>query len=143
MIGAAMDTNDYLLRESVPLARGGVLRIEDGREILVYARDGCVWITQEREGRDIVLKPGQSFRISRAGCTLISALRGSVIALASPYEKYFARRIDIVPGPAARPVPVYEAGRDLRGRIVAFGIRLMKAWVSFYAPPARSVGPIV
>ena len=134
-----MKTNDYVVHDSLPLARGSVLRIEDGRELLVHARDGCVWITQERELRDIVLEPGQSFRISRGGCTLISALRGSVLALASPYPKYFARRIDLVRGSTVSVVPVYEPERGLLGRIAALGIRLMKAWVGLYAPLPRSV----
>ena len=143
MIGAAMDANDYLVHESVPLARGAALRVVDGREMLVCARDGCVWITQEGERRDIVLKAGQSFRISRGGCTLIAALRSSEIALASPYRKCFARRITLLPYPPARAVPVYEAERGLRGGIAALGTRLMKAWVGSYAPPPRSAARIV
>ena len=134
-----METNDYVVHDSLPLARGNVLRIEDGRELLVHARDGCVWITQERELRDIVLEAGQSFRISRGGCTLVSALRGSKLALASPYAKYFARRIDIVRGSTVSVVPVYEPERGFLGRIAALGTRLMKAWVGLYAPLPRSV----
>jgi hypothetical protein len=135
--------NDYIVHQNLPLARGSVLRIEDGRETLVHARDGCVWITQERDQRDIMLEAGQSFRISRGGRTLVTALRGSVLALASPYERYFARRIDIVSAATARPVPVYEAERGLRAGIAALGTRLMKAWVGFYAAPPRRAGHIV
>lgn len=138
-----METDEYLVYGSLPLMRGSVLRIEDGREMLVYAWNGCVWITQERERCDIVLEAGQWFRISRSGCTLIAALRGSVIALASPYEKCFARRIDLVTSATARAVPVYGAERGLRGGIAALRTRLMKAWVGLYAAPPRSVGQAV
>jgi hypothetical protein len=138
-----MEPNEYLVHDKLRLARGSLLRIEDGREMLVHARDGCVWITQEGEGRDVLLEAGQWFRISRGGRTVVSALRDSVLALTSPYEKYFARRIDMVTGAAARAVPVYEAERGLRGAIAAFTTHLVKTWVGLYAPPPRSVGQIV
>jgi hypothetical protein len=139
-----VETNEYLVHESLPLARGSVLRIEDGREMLVRARDGCLWITQDRERQDMVLEAGQSFRISRGGRTLIVALRdGGVIALTSPYEECFARRIDLVTGATASAVPVYEAARGLRGAIAALRTRLMKAWVDLYAAPSRRAGNLV
>lgn len=68
---------------------------------------------------------------------------GVVGALASPYEKCFARRIDLVPCATARAVPVYEAERGLRGAIAALRTRLMKAWVGLYAAPPRRRGPAV
>jgi hypothetical protein len=140
---AAMETDDYLLHGYLPLTRNNVLRIEDGREMLICARSGCIWITQERDRRDIVLEAGQRFRISRGGRTLIMALRRSVIALASPYEKCFARRVDLVPDATARAVAMYEGERGLRGGIAALKTRLRKAWVGLYAAPPRSIGQIV
>jgi hypothetical protein len=135
------NARDYLVHGSLPLARGGVLRVEDGQEMLVHAGSGCLWITQEREQRDILVEAGQRFRISRAGVTLIMALRDSVIALSSPYGRYFARSISLVPPGAYQPLPVHEAG--LRGRFAAIGARLARAWLALYAPAPRRTGLIV
>jgi len=134
---------DYLVHGSLPLPRGSVLRVEDGQETLVRAGSGCIWITQEGARHDIVLEAGQAFRISRGGCTLIAALRDSAIALASPYERYFARRVEVVPPGGAEALPLHEDGRGLRGTIAALGTRLMRAWLRLYAPVPRRAGLIV
>jgi hypothetical protein len=134
---------DYPVHASLPLPRGSVLRVDDGQETLVRAGSGCIWITQEGERHDIVLEPGQAFRISRGGCTLIAALRDSVIALASPYERYFARRVELVPAGKDESLPLPGDGHGLRGRIAAFGARLMRSWLGLYAPAPRRPGVIV
>jgi hypothetical protein len=134
---------DYLVHGSLPLPRGSALHVEDGQETLVRAASGCVWITQEGDRRDIVLEAGQAFRISRGGRTLVAALRDSAVALASPYERYFARRAKLVLPGADDALPLHEDGRGPRGRMAALGARLMRAWVGFYAPAPRRPGIIV
>jgi hypothetical protein len=37
--------------------------------------DGCVWITQEGDRRDILLDAGQGFMLDRAGTAIVYALR--------------------------------------------------------------------
>jgi hypothetical protein len=68
-----MEPNEYLVHDKLRLARGSLLRIEDGREMLVHARDGCVWITQEGEGRDVLLEAGAAdarwFRRCATACS--------------------------------------------------------------------------
>lgn len=135
-----MKSDDHLVLGSLPLACGSVLCIDDGREMLVRVRKGCVWITQERDRRDVMLEAGERFRIAHGACTLIEALRGSVIALTSPYEKCFARRIELVRPGAAQPRLIYLAERGWRGAIAALTTNLMKTWVGLYAPPPRQVG---
>jgi DUF2917 family protein len=68
------------------LARGGVMRVENGRSSLVHVWEGAVWITQEGDERDYFVPAGKSFRVSRDGLTVISAIRRSSIALASILE---------------------------------------------------------
>ena len=63
------------------LARGMLLRIQDGRGRTVKVASGSLWITQEGDRRDHHLGPGGSSRIDAPGLTLISALRRSVISL--------------------------------------------------------------
>jgi len=43
----------------------------------IQAREGAVWVTQEGDGRDVILSAGESFRVTRPGRVLVEALRGS------------------------------------------------------------------
>ena len=69
------------------LGRGGVMRVEDARSSLVHVWEGAVWITQEGDESDYFVPAGKSFRVSRNGLTVISALQRSSIALTSPLEQ--------------------------------------------------------
>ncbi len=139
----AMERNGDLVHGGLLLPRASTLRVEDGREMLVCVRSGCVWITQERERRDTILESGEEFRITRDRRTLITALGRSVIALRSPYGKPVPRRIELVRPGAARPLVVYEGGRGVRGRLAALRTLLTDIWLGLYAPPSRRVGPFV
>jgi hypothetical protein len=66
------------------MARGSVARIEDGKGLLITLRDGELWITQERDRRDYVLRPGESFRLDRPGVAVISAMRRSALTVTAP-----------------------------------------------------------
>ena len=134
-----MEADEYLVDGCLTLASGSLLRIDDGREMLVHVRDGCAWITQERDSHDVTLKAGESFRIARSGRTLIHAARGSAIALTSPYEKCYARRIDMRRPGEAQPLLVYQGDRGWRGAIARLKTHLMKTWVGLYASPRRRV----
>jgi hypothetical protein len=84
---------EHLVRGDLALARGSLLRIEDGRGMTVTVSIGSLWITQEGDRRDRHVGPGESFRIDAAGLTLISALRRSVISLAVADERGFSARL--------------------------------------------------
>jgi len=73
--------NEYAALGAVPMTRGSVLRIEDGRDRLIYVWEGELWLTQERDGRDRILAAGDSFRLDRDGVALAQALRRSTITL--------------------------------------------------------------
>lgn len=49
------------------------LRMRDASGWTVQALKGMVWITQESDSRDIVLRPGQSFTLDRPGYALVSS----------------------------------------------------------------------
>ena len=135
-----MKPNEYVVHGSLPLPPGSILSIADGREMVVHVQRGNVWITQERDPRDAMLKAGERFCITRRGRTLIQALGGSLIALTSPYERCCARHIELVAPGAAVPLLVYEAEGGWRGAIAALTTSLMKTWVGLYAPPGRRMG---
>jgi len=116
-----MERHEYVVQGSLDLGRGSLVRIEDGRGMLVRVASGSVWITEEGDQRDRFVGPGGRFRVVSSGVTLISAISRSTIALSSPYEHGFARRIDLVRA-------------TLLARMRA---RLMKKWKGLYVPGAR------
>lgn len=92
---------EYLVQEDLHLGQGHLLRIRDGREMVVYVRSGGIWLTQEGDGADRFIGPGGSFRIASAGVTLISALgaNGCVIHM----ERAATARVHPLLAPHSRP----------------------------------------
>jgi len=116
-----MERHEYVVQGRLDLVRGNMVRIEDGRGMLVRVTSGGVWITEEGDTRDRFVSAGGRFRVVSSGLTLVSAISRSTIALSSPYEHGFARRIDLV-----------RASWLMRLRA-----RLLKAWKGWYVPGAR------
>jgi hypothetical protein len=116
-----MERHEYVVQGNLDLVRGNLVRIEDGRGMLVRVTRGSVWITEEGDQRDRLVGPGGQFRVVSSGVTLISAVSRSSIALSSPYEHGFARRIDLVRA-------------SLLARMRA---RLRKKWMGLYVPGSR------
>jgi hypothetical protein len=53
------------------------LRLVDGAGSTVCAVQGSVWITEENQPRDIVLKPGACYRLRNRGIALVNSLGGA------------------------------------------------------------------
>lgn len=100
----------------VGLTRGTVLRIENARGTLVRVECGTVWITQDGDPEDIILYPGQCFRLDCEGLALVSNGQSDSLALV------WLKR------PERRP-PLSE-------RIPA---RCWNFWTSLYAMPSRDL----
>ena len=62
---------------AVKLAANQTLRVVDGAGSTVCAVEGSVWITEENQPRDIVLKPGACYRLRERGLALVNALGGT------------------------------------------------------------------
>ena len=52
------------------------LRLVDGAGATVCAVEGEVWITEENQARDIVLKAGACYRLRQRGLAIVNALGG-------------------------------------------------------------------
>jgi hypothetical protein len=81
-----------------------MLRITESRGLLVQVAQGKVWLTEEGDHRDILLAPGQSFRLEREGLALVYALEPAALSLCSPRQRERAEpsgRFGLVPAPAA------------------------------------------
>ena len=64
------------------LARGETVPVRDGLGRTVRAHSGRVWITEENGGRDVVLEPGESFRLAHCGLALVEAFSDASISIA-------------------------------------------------------------
>lgn len=124
---------EFLVQGNLPLVRGSMLRIEDGRDILVYVWSGGIWITQEGDRRDRHVPAGGWVRLTASGLTLISALGRSAVTLTSPHEQDFAERIELVRAGTGQVETLHAAP----GWIGALRARLAKTWKSWFAPQAR------
>jgi len=74
----------YLVKGSVGIPRGSMLRIDEGAGMLLYVWEGEVWFTQEGSAKDHVLCAGHWFRVERGGAAIAHAFRRSVVSLSSP-----------------------------------------------------------
>lgn len=124
---------EFVVQGNLPLVRGSMVRIEDGRGMLVYVWSGSLWITQAGDGRDRYVGAGGWLRITTSGLTLISALGRSAIALTSPHDEGYAERIELVRAGAGRVETLFAAP----SRLSALRARLARIWSAWFAPQAR------
>lgn len=96
------------------LRRRQSLVLADAVGTVVAVDRGSVWITQEKDTRDIVLSRGMRFQIDRPGRTIVAAEAPSVLKLLVP------------PGWKER------IGNALRQTAARWGRRLKRAAVPYY-----------
>lgn len=126
--------NEFVVEGALPLEEGGMLVIEDGREMLVYVWKGTVWVTQDGSPEDRVLSRGEWMRIERGGKTILSALAPSAVALTSPVEEHCASAITVTPRSGASPTTLY---RGQPKSAVALLDRLARLWDEIAVPAGR------
>jgi hypothetical protein len=68
----------------VELERGGLLPVHDGAGATVACLQGDLWITQEHDGNDVLLRSGESLRLFHNGRTIVQALSASRVAVEAP-----------------------------------------------------------
>lgn len=66
---------------TIDLQRGKFLRVRAGAGSTVTAHTGSVWITEQDNPRDVVLRPGQSFTLARPGLALVEAFSDASLSL--------------------------------------------------------------
>lgn len=125
---------EYIVQGALGLTRGSLLRIEDGRDILVYVWEGEVWLTEEGERVDRIVGPGEWYRLERNGAAVAYALTRSTVTLTAPEPQHYARRIVLARAGSAAPVELYNAARERGWRI---GAGLQRLWSALFAAFAR------
>jgi hypothetical protein len=61
----------------VKLGPNQTLRVVDGEGTTVCAVEGSVWITEENQPKDIVLKVGACYQLRQRGIAILNSLGGS------------------------------------------------------------------
>jgi len=121
---------EYLVQGSLNLTRSSVLRVEDGRGILVYVWEGELWITESGERLDRIVRRGEWYRLSRNGAALGYALQRSVLTLTAPQPAGYARRILVQRAGTSVPEALYDAARErgqtLQARVQQFFADLVR-----------------
>lgn len=139
-----MQGNEWIVQGMVELERGGVLRIEDGRQMLVYVWEGSVWLTQDGDGRDVMLGAGGWFRIERGGVTVVYALANCALTLTSPYEERYAAAVQTLQPGARRPHTLYQAAPSTTQSFARRArAALRRGWDSLFTPTPGSAAPAV
>lgn len=64
------------------LARGQTLKVRDGAGSTICAREGTLWITEENSRKDVVLEPGQCFRLQKPGVAIVQTFAEASLSLA-------------------------------------------------------------
>jgi len=133
----AANASEYVVHGSIGMTRGSLLRIDEGRDILVYVWEGEVWLTQDRDSADRVMKAGDWFRLDRNGAAIAYAFERSVLTLTAPEPEYYAERIQLTPAGTSTPRLLYSADRMRAATVAAFLARLRRRWANLFVPHAR------
>jgi hypothetical protein len=64
------------------LRRGQTLRVVNGAGTRICAQDGAVWLTEQNSPADVVLEPGNCYRLARRGVAVIEALGDASLSFA-------------------------------------------------------------
>ena len=69
--------------KSIALARGEIMSLRGAAGQTVHAREGTLWVTEERADGDVMLQRGQSFRISGRGLTVVEAFSDASVTISA------------------------------------------------------------
>ena len=72
------------VRRREVLRRHDTLVLENAAGTIITVDRGCLWVTLERDPRDIILLPGMRFEIDRNGRTVIAAEEDTRLRLNAP-----------------------------------------------------------
>jgi quercetin dioxygenase-like cupin family protein len=65
----------------IALEPGQVLTLDDAAGTRIRARSGTVWVTEENDREDHIVRAGDARTVARGGRTVIQALESSWVAL--------------------------------------------------------------
>jgi hypothetical protein len=65
------------------MAKGSMLRIEDGRGVVIEVKRGMLWLTQEGDTRDRYIGAGDWLRLDGDGLAIANALKRTLVCIAA------------------------------------------------------------
>ena len=68
----------------IRLQRGECIQVRGRSGRSVTAHSGTIWLTEEGNAQDVMLRPGETFLLTRAGCAVVEAFVESTISV-SPW----------------------------------------------------------
>lgn len=71
--------------------RGSMLKIQDGRGVVVEVKRGMLWLTQEGDTRDVYIGAGDWLRLDSDGLTIANAMKRSFVTIHQVREPLLAR----------------------------------------------------
>jgi hypothetical protein len=72
---------------TLALCAGELMRLEGAASFQVACVSGRVWITEERDARDLWLEAGESVRLSGRGLALLEATRHARVRIAEGFSR--------------------------------------------------------
>ena len=84
--------NIDIRRQTLDLADEGLLAIRDGRTSRIISLEGTLWITEEGEVKDTILRQGDTYTIRNAGLVVVTSLGASRITLEESQARPYAAR---------------------------------------------------
>jgi len=63
------------------LAKGSMLKVEDGRGIVLEVKRGLLWLTQEGDARDRYIGAGDWLRLDGDGLAIANALQRTIVCI--------------------------------------------------------------
>lgn len=76
--------NIKLSQSDFCLASSETLRLSGAAGVRVEALSGTVWVTQDRDQRDVVLRRGEALTLDRDGPAIVQAFEASQVRLLPP-----------------------------------------------------------
>lgn len=73
----------------IHLDKNELLELRNARGTLIQCHRGTLWITQEHDSGDVVLKAGDMFEIRRQGLTLVTSFDNAALSVVRPGEPAF------------------------------------------------------
>jgi hypothetical protein len=86
-----------LALQPITLPARSVHRIENAKGFEVTCARGVVWITQERDSRDLIVPAGQSVVLDRPGVAVVFAFRDSIITVGGERRQDEQRHLAAAP----------------------------------------------
>ena len=77
-----LDSRPNAAPAALRLARGQTLKVRDGAGSTICAQEGTLWITEENSRNDVLLAPGQCFRLKERGTAVLQAFDDASVSFA-------------------------------------------------------------